>query len=484
MKTLIKTLFIISFTITSCDNYLDIKPLSELAPDNFLKTEEGLQSLLYSSYANWFNTTGNNRGLIGVQEFGADIIWQSGGGENRDAVQFLEFTHGPETGIVTQIWTTNYRAIRDANLLIENIDETDIHDDKKKLYKAEARFIRAISYYRLFLAYGTVPLRTSTTQELEIPRALENEMKQFIEQELLDVVDLLPFPGDETIKGRANKGAALGYLVKFYLNTKQWDKCSQTSKILIDLNHYDLFPIYENLFNVEYEDNNEIIWTIELIASTEITSNAMINAVFPVNFAKDPKTGLEWNPNWRRIASQYRIIDEFYNSFEDGDKRKNLILTEYINFSGELVSLLNNDDTRPFKYWPDPNGFGASHGNDLPQIRYADILLSRAEALNEINGPTQESVSLINLIRNRAGLKNKELADFPSKDSLRAHILDERGWEFWFEAKRRYDLIRMDKFIEKAHARGKSNAQPHHVKFPIPQFAMDSNPLLEQNSGY
>lgn len=484
MKNFIKTLIVISLTIISCDDYLEIKPLSELAPDNFLKTEEGLQSLLYSSYANWYNTTGNNRGVIGVQEFGTDIIWQTGGGENRDAVQFLEFTHGPETGIVSLIWTTNYDAIRDANILIENIDDANINDDKKKLYKAEARFIRAISYYRLFLAYGPVPLRISTTQELEIPRAREDEMLQFIEKELIDVVDFLPFPGDEPVKGRANKGAALGYLVKFYLNTKQWNKCAQTSKILIDLNHYDLFPIYENLFKVEYEDNNEIIWTIELMASTEITSNAMINAVFPVNFSKDPKTGLEWNPNWRRIASQYRILDEFYNSFEGGDKRKDLILTEYINFNGELISLLNNDDTRPFKYWPDPDGFGASHGNDLPQIRYADILLSRAEALNEINGPTQESIYLINLIRNRAGLENVKLADFPTKNSLRAHILNERGWEFWFEAKRRYDLIRMDKFIEKAQERGKSNAQSYHIKYPIPQFAIDSNPLLEQNSGY
>jgi hypothetical protein len=252
----------------------------------------------------------------------------------------------------------------------------------------------------------------------------------------------------------------------------------------MDLGIYSLFSEYEDLFKVENEDNGEFIWVIELQASPVISSNAMINAVFPPNFLRDPRTGLEWNPNWRRIASQYRILDGFYNSFEIGDKRKDLILTEYIDFAGDTISLLNNDNTRPFKYWPDPEGFGSSHGNDLPQIRYADILLSRAESLNETNGPNQESIDLINQIRIRAGLSELTVGNLSSKEELRMHILDERGWEFWFEAKRRYDLIRNDEFISRAQARGKSNAQPFHVRFPIPQFAIDSNPVLKQNEGY
>jgi len=145
---------------------------------------------------------------------------------------------------------------------------------------------------------------------------------------------------------------------------------------------------------------------------------------------------------------------------------------------------LGNDKIRSFKYLPDRDAKGASHGNDIPEIRYADILLSRAEALNELNGPNQESINLINLIRNRAGLGNLNLADFESKEALRDHILKERGWEFYSEGHRRMDLIRMNKFISGALERGKTNAKPFHVLFPIPQVVMDSDPSMVQNDGY
>ena len=133
---------------------------------------------------------------------------------------------------------------------------------------------------------------------------------------------------------------------------------------------------------------------------------------------------------------------------------------------------------------PDPNGFGQAHGNDLPQIRYADIFLSRAEALNEINGPNQESINLINEVRNRAGLPDLILADFPTKEELRNHLIDERGWEFYAEGLRRFDLVRFGVFVQNAQERGITNAQPHHVLYPIPQAAIDANPALEQNPGY
>ncbi|SHJ81106.1 SusD family protein [Tangfeifania diversioriginum] len=117
-------------------------------------------------------------------------------------------------------------------------------------------------------------------------------------------------------------------------------------------------------------------------------------------------------------------------------------------------------------------------------IRYADILLSRAEALNQLNGPNSESIDLINQIRNRAGLEDIQLADFDTREALVEQILKERRWEFWYEGKRRRDLIRNGKFIEYAHNRGISNATENHLWFPIPQSAVDANSLLEQNKGY
>ena len=189
--------------------------------------------------------------------------------------------------------------------------------------------------------------------------------------------------------------------------------------------------------------------------------------------------------NWNNWGAQYRLYDSFYNSFEPGDKRKNLILTSYINSGGSTVSLMNSNNTRSFKYWPDPNAISNDHGNDIAEIRYADILLAEAESLNELNGPTQEAIDLINQVRERAGLDDLMLSSFASKDALRAQLLMERGWEFYTEVGiRREDQIRMGTFISSAIARGHSNAKPTMVLFPIPQSAMDANPKLVQNAGY
>src|SRR5688500_19540321 len=103
------------------------------------------------------------------------------------------------------------------------------------------------------------------------------------------------------------------------------------------------------------------------------------------------------------------------------------------------------DNARCLKYWHNATS-GNHSSNDVPLIRYADILLTRAEALNELNGPAQEQLNLINQVRIRAGLSGLTLAQATSKEALRDLILRERGWEFYSEGKRREDLLRMDKF--------------------------------------
>jgi hypothetical protein len=101
-----------------------------------------------------------------------------------------------------------------------------------------------------------------------------------------------------------------------------------------------------------------------------------------------------------------------------------------------------------------------------------------------MNGPNQESIDLINEVRDRAGIPNLELSQFASKQALNDTILQERKWEFYFEMKRREDLLRHDKFISSAQARGIGGAEERDVLFPLPQDAMDANPELEQNEGY
>ena len=477
----------ISIVTSGCKKFLEEKPYSQLVTSNYLSTTDGIESTLAAAYATAGNMKGNNSiYVLGPEEFSTDILTQSGDNVEAAIAQFINFTVNPTSDFLTGNYDPPYQTIRNANIVLENLDNVKgLTDKQKALYKAESRFLRAISYFKLYFRFGPTPLRTSTDDPVDMARASDDEIKNFIESELTAVIPDLPDPGKEAEYGRAHKAAAMGYLTKFYLQTKQWQKSADMAQKVMDLHYYSLYPVYKDLFKVENERNKEFIWVRPAKPDAKrLAANTWMNVSFPPNFYKDPVSGLTFQTNWLNWPNEFRILDGFYNSFESGDKRRSLIISSYITKSGDTVSLLNDNNTRSFKYWPDPEAIGADHGNDIPVIRYADILLSRAEALNEINGPNQESIDLINQVRSRAGLPDINLADFASKEALRDHILAERGWEFYSEGKRRLDLIRMGKYISSAHDRGKANAQDFHKLFPIPQEAIDANPLLEQNPGY
>ncbi len=481
MNTYKKNLLIISLTIClifgigACHDRLDIIPMSQFAPDNFLRTEQGITALLHSAYEYIQFNSWDGANKIYVSEWPTDILLQSGGGMNNQAVLYINYTWDSQHGWLNGHYNKCYQGIRDTNALIDNVDNVDTDDNTKSLLKAEARFIRAVAYTFLYDWFGPTPLVISSTiEEINPERATDEEMINFIENELQQVAELLPVdrPADEY--GRGTRGAALSFLTKFLLNTKQWEKCAVVAQQVMDLGKYSLFPEYTELFKVENEINDEFIFVHPAINQPG-NGNVLAPAAFPPDY---PTPGT--HENW---AAQVRVYDDFYLSFEEDDERKNLIITEYIDVNGEHRQLLGEDNSRSFKYWPDPNANGRWTGNDIPEIRYADILLSRAEALSRMNGPNQESIDLINEVRVRAGLSEIELTDFPDAGSLNSHILKERGWEFYNEAKRREDMIRHEVLISNAQERGK-NARQHHLLFPIPQSEMDTNPNLIQNEGY
>lgn len=453
---------------------------SQLAPENYLRTKEGLTSLLYEAYAKAANMNSNNSiYVLGPQEFPTDILNQSGDSVEPTIKNYRDFNWDPTMDFLIQNWDPPYQCIRDANMVLENIPESALSDAEKKLYTAEARFLRAISYYKLYFFFGPVPLRTSTTQSVNLAKAEENTLKNFIETELKEATTDLPMPTNVPERYRAHKAAAMGYLIKFYLNTKKWNDVIVLSQTFLSTFNYTLFGEYMDMFKVENENNSEYIWVRPAIASTDrATANSWSNVSFPDNFKSSPETGIVFKSTWLNWPNEFRIYDAFYNSFEAGDKRKKLFMTVYINNANQTVSLLGNDNIRSVKYWPDQNNVGAAHGNDIPEIRLADIYLSRAEALNEISGPTQDALDNINYVRRRANILDLKLVDITSKDQLRDLILAERGHEFYNEGHRRIDMIRMGKFISNAIARGK-NARNIHLAFPIPQVVVDSDPLIK-----
>jgi len=468
---------------TGCESVLDEDVYSELDPATLFTSANGIERVLFGAYRE-AQVNDNFGGNIWFQEeWTCDQFWETGGAVNLQAVVMLAFTWDASyPDHWSGLWRNFYESIRNCNLVLENIDQSPVEGAIKEKLIAEARFVRASAYYGLYTRWGGVPLRLKTTGEQELARATDQEIKEFIIKEFTEVAPILPNQG-EIAYGRATKGAALGYLCKIYLNAQEWQKCADVAKQIMDMNFYKLWADYYTLFSVGAKmQQKEYLWVYTCSALGP--GNEFINGAFPPEFAKTTDGSIVFTSNMRNWARMDRVLDSFYNSFDPDDKRKDLIITEYVNAKGEAVSLLNNDNTRSFKFLPDPNSIGNAHGNDIPVIRYADILLARAEALNELNGPNQESLDLIQMVRDRAGLTTPlKLSDY-TKETLRSRILDERSWEFYGENLRRQDLLRHGLFIQKAKERGIKIADEHHKLFPIPQKEIDANSLCEQTQGY
>jgi hypothetical protein len=469
--------------MSSCKKMLEVTPDAEFSPGNVLSSEKGIKALLYSSYQS-FQGQPNTRDIINISEVTTDMAINSGGNENLYLTQFINFSWDASMGQMQGvIWAPAYRTIRDANLVLENIDQVETTEAIKKLYTAEAKFLRALSYTSLYSWYGPVPLRISSEQEKDLPKATDVEVKALIEKDLTESIADLPDPGKEEVYGRATKGAALGILAKFYLNTKQWQKASDAAGQLINLNYYQLYPVFKDLFKVENEKNKEMIFVITSKTEMDYGNWFSAGAMPPAFLTTAQLPEFKWVAAIQNFATQYRLRDELVNTFAANDARYVLVVRSYTNTSNANVNLTSTaNNTRSFKYF-DNNAVGNSHGNDIPVVRYADILLTRAEALNEVNGVNIESVSLINQVRARAGIAPLDINSITSKEQFRTFILRERGWEFISEGKRREDLIRQDLFISRAIARGVA-AKPHQVVFPIPQVEIDANKAMVQNAGY
>lgn len=485
MKSSINFLLLFTLMFFSCKKTLDVTPPSEFAPGNVLTNEAGIRALLFSAYAGWQNPT-PSRFLINTSEVSTDVAFNSAGNENLQLSQIINFTWDASLAVFqADVWAPCYRAIRDANIVLDNVAAAGMAEDKRKLYTAEARFLRAISYDLLYKWFGPVPLRKTSDTPTELARATDEEMKSFVESELLAAVPDLPAPGAEEAFGRANKGAALATLSKFYLQTRQWQKAADASQQVIAFNYYSLFPLYQNMFRVENERNREMIM-VTPCRNEAGYGNWFSAGSLPPNFKTAPQIPeYTWTTAMANFATQYRLRTAFTNTFDTtNDRRAILIIRRYVTTTNTVTNLLSTaDNLRSLKYW-DNATVGNHSGNDVPLIRYADILLSRAEALNEVNGPTQAALDLINLVRTRAGIASLTLAQVTSKDVLRDLILRERGWEFYTEGKRREDLLRMDKFITGAQARGITAAAEKHKLFPIPQTEVDANKAVVQNAGY
>lgn len=494
MKSINKTasISIIGFLLMvsiGCRDFLKEEVYTEYDPAVFLKDKWGIDALLTGAYSRSRLVSYNSRNYTYIMnEFTTDIAFETGGGLERDASPYIQFRWTASDGFLNGLWTKMYSAVSSANGVINITDGIEgIEESEKMKIISEARFIRATAYYFLYNIFGPVPIieipKGASPDEIErigksTPKPSKEEFVKYLTKEFSEASEYLPI--EEKPIGRATKGAALGFLTKLCLHEKNWDCVITNADKLINLGYYSLYSDYKKLFSVEGENNKEYIYRAPCMPQSGFENNYMPHA-FPPNY---PILN-----TWINFGAQFRTYTSFYKTFSASDLRKDLIITNYTNKSGQAVELLEDgsgnplDNARSFKYWPDPNAVSSANGNDIVYLRYADILLSKAEALNEKKGPNDESINLINQVRARANADAVSTSDFANKEALRDFLLAERGREFFSEGLRREDLIRHGKFISSAISRGYP-AQSHQVLFPIPQSQIDANSNLKQNEGY
>lgn len=388
------------------------------------------------------------------------------------------------------VYREYHKGITKATRIIDAFKLSSVEDSKKNKYIGELRVLRVLYANLLYRMVGPVPIvidpqiANNVYSEWQPDRPSDEEYVSFMVNEILESHELL----DEVVSaqdyGRLTKGAALTLLLKIYLNDKQWSNAADVSRQIVDLGVYELMPTYKSVFAIENEGpaNSEVIFPIQRITSDNDYAWTYFAAVMPTTPLYKSENG-----NQMQIWGGVKMPWEFYDRYEPNDARLETIVRYYTDVDGNEIDFRTVDHPKatgasPMKYSEDPDHMGPRQGSDFVMFRYADVILSRAEALNELNGPTQECIDLINKVRERANASLIDVADY-NKESLRAFLLDERGRELYCEGHRREDLIRFGKFIDVAQAAG-INAKPHQVRFPIPQSALNENPNLVQNPGY
>jgi hypothetical protein len=480
---------------------------------------------LTAAYGRLRNGTANHGSYYSTQTVSSDemAIGQKGG-DWFDGGIWLEMhrhTFSAANPIFNNVWNDLYGGIGEVNLALEGTLSAD--------EEAQARVLRAYFYYRLLDMYGRVKIITASGGDA--PQASRNEVFDFVESELLGALGLASFPimGAPDLSGSAlgtaagqpyiiNQFAALGVLAKLYLNaevytgTPRYAEADIAASYIIDNGGYQLCGAgcsvtnlakrpnvdsdpenlegYAAVFAPNNQNNPEMIWSVFY---DQASAGGMNFTQMNFHYSTQLTYSLDAQP-W----NGYQVLEEFYNSYDNADLRKqaNFLAGPQTDFDGSaLLDFAADDPNLQVEYTPtiselEPNSpresgvraakfsfqlFGRPDmSNDYPIMRLGQVHLIRAEARSRAAGDWNQSLPDVNAIRDRAGLAALGSVDADG-------FFDERGREMFQEATRRTDLIRFGKWEDSWWE--KTNTAP--IIMPIPQDQINaSNGTLTQNPGY
>ncbi len=509
MKKILNLLFIFAL-FTGCES-LDEVPFSSLSVENLYQNEADVDAALFGVYSSLNESNNDLWYFLATSGPSENVVVRLKGDGNQGRLSSLSFTPQDAHGVW---WSNFYRGINRANSVIGNVAKAGLEPNLEEEKIAEARFQRAFFYFNLVKWFGGVPLHLVETSDfsdesVKKPRATIEEVYAVIIEDLQYAETRLPDNWNTANKGRATSGAAKGFLAKVYLNMagkplEQQDKYALAAakfKEVVDSGDYALQSNFGDVFELDNEFNTEIIFARPDIRET----GAGTVLTFFAGVPNSPFSN-------RNGQYQFGFTKRFYNSFAEGDSRRDVtLLYTYIDANGREITFNSRNNpgqpgnpaspqnpALPFGGYNDPKGIGFgklkdsenevsafAHANDIIYMRYADVLLMLAESLNGDNRAA-EALPYLNQVRNRAGLENVTTTD---KAALLANIKQERKWELAGEYQEYPDLQRWGdieeslQFNEDVPVFQTVYSQKIEL-LPLPQSQMDVNENLIQNPGY
>lgn len=525
------------FLSIGCTELVD-RSYDRIIAEQFDATDQDLASLVGSAYINWRDVILNWDGFHRAQELSADQLviparpngWVDGGVYRR----IHEHKWTSDEGIVVQVWNRAYAGITNCNRIIYQIESNIIPIDPEALEStiSELKVLRASYYYVLLDLYGNVPIIT----QFDVPvgflpeQSSRGEVYDFIVGELVENVDHLSESNDQSTYGKFNKWAGYALLAKLYLNAEvykseaEWEKAIQAADMVINSGLYALEASQRNVFVTNNENSKEIIFAIPFDENYVTEWNAFDLHMQTLQPGSQATYNLISTP-WGGICA----IPQFIDTYDPDDLRliNGWIQGPQLTASGEpIIASLGTLAGQPLSFVNEVPGIDYSeeiHGyrlgkfeikqnanvqlsNDWPLLRYADVLLMKAESLLRL-GNIEEAAALVTEVRERNFPQNPEKASVSGADLLGGsnysygldnrqentveggddikfgRFLDELSWEFAQEGRRRQDLIRFGVFTTKSWLNHSPNGDDK-ILFPLPRIALNTNPNLIQNPGY
>jgi hypothetical protein len=487
--------------VVACKKSLEPQELSELTPQNFYQSAGDANAALMTLYVPFTSNWGNDDpGSSGPTWYAALYNADPKTYLSRSMINTDEITNTAQDGITGPLenytwgpdtWVgandpTYYKVsyVAKATDIMSAINASAaVPANIKTAYIAEAQGLRAWLMFVLYDFYGPLNVKTSEatlTDTAETPRLSDTA---YVNQMIRDLTQALPnlqpsYNKDAANWGRVSQGVANMLLLKIYMMKKQWAQAQVQAQAIISMGVYSLVttPLisgqtaYQSIFNTSA--NPEIIYAVP----ANLTSpNYWPQEVLPSDYASAP--GIEQEASGWQV--QY-MPWAFYNKYDPTDQRLSTILTSYTNVNGVVRNQANGMlGACPLKY-TNLTANNEATSLDVVVYRYADVLLSMAEAINEQTGPAN-AYQYINQVRERAGVS--DLSGL-TQTTMRQAILDERGRELYAEGVRRQDLLRNGSYISTALAMGRS-AQPYDTLYPIPQvIIVQGEGIISQNAGY